>query len=149
MLEKTIQTGISQAILKKFNIKLWIPVVEKLLGIFGETEENLGNILTRYSITSSLEMKNIIIYLTNTFLQQYPPELWKNILRVETIQIDTPYTTKTRYVIVILPKEDILRRCSSVWVYMHYKEVKEFMGSDNLLYDKLKSLENIYVEEND
>lgn len=152
-LEKIIASGIKDAVIRHYypwNLKIstWKPVLDKILEIFSGTEKDIEEKLKNHSLRlSEPNMRMITLFLINSFLPD--SEIWRDIIEIKSKRVETPYSAQTYYKFVLIPKEEALKKCSPLWVYKNYDEVKEFMKDDNELYKRLNSLEKIIIEEDD
>ena len=125
----------------------WESLYLDVLEVFDKKPEDLKGVLRDYVYHKTDEpFKDILEFIIKAFISEtHPGELWNRVIGIKSSSIDTPYDTKTRYMIIVYPKESIISATPSLWIWEHRGEAEEFMG-DTEFYRKINKLAGKYVE---
>lgn len=133
--------------LRGLNFQKWESLYRDVLEVFDKKPEDLKGILKNYVYHKTDEpFRDILEFIINAFISEtHPGKLWEEVIKIKSSSMDTPYDTKTRYMIIVYPKESIISVTPPLWVWEHRDEVGEFM-EDTEFYGKINKLAGKYVE---
>lgn len=133
--------------LRGLNFQEWESLYLDVLEVFDKNPEDLKGVLKNYVYHKTDEpLKDILEFIIKAFISEtHPGKLWKETIKIKSSSMDTPYDTKTRYMIIVYPKESVISVTPPLWIWEHRDEVEKFM-EDTEFYGKINKLAGKYVE---
>lgn len=133
--------------LRGLNFQGWENLYLDVLEVFDKKPEDLKDVLGSYVYHESKEpFKDVLEFIIKAFISEtHPGKLWEEVIKIKSSTLDTPYDTKTRYMVIVYPKELVISVTQPLWIWEHRGEVEEFMG-DTEFYRKINKLAGKYVE---
>lgn len=150
-MEELILKNYYDSILRSMNsldFQKWENLYQEVLDVFGKTTADLDKVLKKYTYkpTTNEPFKDILEFVISSFIMEdHSCKLWNDVVKIKPTTVDSPYGTKTRYIIIVHKKETVLFNESSFWLWNNYKEAKEFM-TETEFYKKINKLSGKYVE---